>query len=415
MPPLSVGVTLDLHRGPQAGGHVKCWERFAAAALEVPEALDLTVYTLGEAEAVEDFGPSVRFHALVPRFGTERLRFLNQGAGETDLAHRHPRAAALMARHDVLHHTHAFALSRTAVAVARKRGIPLTASVHTDLPAFTRHYSRTILRRSAAGRLLLDRFAVDERLAVWQDRRMARLLRPCRKVLVSREADWQRYARVVGAENLSPLRRGIDIRAFGPECRDRGWLEERFGIARDIPVLLFVGRVDESKRVLTLARAVRHLLDAGRRVRVLVLGEGDAAAAVRDLLGEAAVLPGRLHGEDLARAYASGDLFVFPSDTDVFGNVVFEARASGTPAMVEANSRILGRLGDDTSDLAVAGQDPQAWADAIGKLLDDPERLQALGRADAERLRAQAPSWRTVLEEDLLAVWQQVTAEASRS
>jgi glycosyltransferase involved in cell wall biosynthesis len=412
-PPLSVGVTLDLHRGPEAGGHVKCWERFAEAALDIPEALDLTVYVLGKQEAVDALGPNVRFHAVPPVFGTERIPFLKQGAGETDLAGHHARLAELLPRHQLLHHTHAFALSRTAVRVARKRGLPLTASLHTDLERFTRHYAGEILGRNLVGRILLDRFHLDEVFARREARQVARLLAPCRRILISRKEDIARFAPTVEAWRIGYLRRGIDFARFDPAFHDRTWLQERFGIAPETSVLLFVGRLDESKRVLTLARAAKRLREGGRDLAVLVVGEGGARAGVRALLGDAAVMPGQLQGEELSRAYASSDLFVFPSDSEVFGNVVIEARASGLPVLVTNHEGIGARtIGQDGVGLVVPGQDPGDWARAIESVLDDPEGRASMSRRARETVVRDWPSWRQVLEEDLVPVWRAAAAEA---
>ncbi len=414
--PLSVGVTVDLHRGPSAGGHVRCWERFAAAACALPEALDLTVYVLGARETVETLAPNVRLHALPPRLGTERIPFLEQGAGDTDLAGYHPRLAALLPRHDVLHHTHAFALSRTLVRVARRHGIALTASLHTDLERFTRHYTAEILGRSLAGRSLLRRLHLDAVFARREASKVARLLRPCHRVLVSRGEDIDRYAPLVGPARLGRLRRGVDTAGFSPARRDRAWLQRDFAIAPDTPVLLFVGRVDETKRVLTLARAARRLLDAGRRLAVLVVGEGQAQAAVGALLGPAAVLAGQLPEAAVQRAYASADLFVFPSESEVLANVVIEARASGLPVLVAAHDGVSQSLAVPGEDgLVVAGQDPADWAVAIAGLLDDPQRRAAMGARARETVLASWPSWRQVLEEDLLTAWRAAAAEAGEA
>ncbi len=405
--PLSVGVTLDLHRGHEAGGHVKCWERFAEAATELPDRLDLAIYVLGRQETVEALAANVRFHAVRPRFGTERVAFLRQGAGHTDLALFHPRLATLLPQHDVLHHTHAFALSRTAVRVAQRHGLPLTASLHTDLQRFTEHYGQEILGRSRLGRMLLSSFRLDALFARRQARKVGRLLAPCRRVLISRQEDIARFAYAVDPARIGRLRRGIQLDRFSPAFRDRAWLQQNFGIAPEVQVLLFVGRLDESKRVLTLARAAKRLRDTGRPVMVLIAGEGAARAAVHEILGQAAVMPGRLHGDDLSRAYASSDLFVFPSDSEVFGNVVIEARASGLPVLVTDHEGIGARtMGTEGEGLVVPGQDPARWAGAIAGLLDDPQGRAEMGRRARAHVLRHWPSWRQVLEEDLLPAWQ---------
>ena len=83
---LRVGVLVDLPLGPRSGGHVRCWERLAQAALDFPDALDLTVHFIGETSEGRALGETVRYRLLPPVFGTERLSFLSHVPDHTDLA-----------------------------------------------------------------------------------------------------------------------------------------------------------------------------------------------------------------------------------------------------------------------------------------------------------------------------------------
>ncbi|HAZ60706.1 MAG TPA: hypothetical protein DCY89_03935, partial [Gammaproteobacteria bacterium] len=91
-----VAVLVDLPLVPAAGGHVKCWERFAEAAVAAPGELDLTVFFLGERPETRELAPHVRYRLLPARLGTRDLR-LESGAGHTDLAGWHPRLARELA------------------------------------------------------------------------------------------------------------------------------------------------------------------------------------------------------------------------------------------------------------------------------------------------------------------------------
>jgi glycosyltransferase involved in cell wall biosynthesis len=125
--------------------------------------------------------------------------------------------------------------------------------------------------------------------------------------------------------------RGIDPKAFSPSYRSDA-LRARIGVA-DEPLLLFVGRLVREKNVELLAEAAERLERAGHRFRLAFVGEGPMLAELRQRLPRAH-FAGWQHGEDLARWYASADLFVFPSTTETFGNVVLEGFASGLPAIV---------------------------------------------------------------------------------
>ena len=423
---LSVAVLVTLSRGPGAGGHVKCWERFAeAAARRGDGALDLTIYTMDDGGASPDqrteaLADHVRFRALPPVLGTARLPGLKQGAGDTDLAPYHPALARHLRPHDVLHATDTFAFGRTARRVAKRRGHALVASIHTDLPAFTAVYSREIIARLPGtgwlGRRVLDALALPDRLADGARRKVAGLMRACDRVLVSREADRLMAREIVGPDRVAWLRRGIDLSRFHPDHADRTRLRLDYGIPADRPLLLFAGRADDSKRLMTLAHAARLLLDRGHALHVMAVGEGNRRADLLDLLGtEAASAPGALPQADLPRLYASADLFVFPSESEVWPNVVLEARASGLPVVLSARdggARMVRASGLD--GVLVEDAAPEAWAAALAPLLDDEAARALMGRRARAIVEESAPSWDDVLDQDLLPVWRRAAATAGR-
>lgn len=411
--PLSVAVLVTLARGPEAGGHVKCWERFAEAAATLPTSLlDLTVYTINDTELRASLADHVHFHAVPAALGTARLPFLEQGAGHTDLAGHNRRLARHLDTHDVLHTTDTFAFAKTARTLARRRNTALVASIHTDLPAFTAVYSREILARLTGtgwlGRRVLDDLDMPGRLGRDAARTVARFLTDCDRVLVSKESDRVMAQEAVGADRVGWLRRGLDKERFHPRHRDRERLHQDLGIPTDRPLLLFVGRADDSKRLMTLGQAARQLVDAGHDLHVLAVGQGNRRDDLLGLLGSAhATAPGAVPQEELGRIYASADLFVFPSESEVSPNVVLEARASGLPVVLSARdggARFVHEPGRD--GLLVDGPDPAAWAEAITPLLTDAKARQAMGALARAIVEQSVPSWRDVLEEDLLPVWQ---------
>jgi glycosyltransferase involved in cell wall biosynthesis len=421
---MSVAVLITLARGASAGGHVKCWERFAEAAATLsPGVLDLTVYTMAEGkdEVVEPLAGHVRLHAVPPVLGTARFPFLAQGAGHTDLALHHGRLARHLRRHDVLHCTDTFAFSATARRAAARRDAGLTASIHTDLPTFTTVYSREILARWVGsgwlGRRVLNDLDLPGRLGRSAARRVARFVAACDRVLVSREPDRAMAEAELGADRVGWLRRGIDLDRFHPKHRDRTRLRLDLGVPADRPLLLFVGRADDSKRLMTLARAARLLLDRGQAPYVLAVGQGGRRADVMALLGpDHACAPGPLPQAALPVLYASADVFVFPSESEVSPNVVLEARACGLPVVVSARdggARFVRAHGMD--GVLVEDADPAAWAAAIDPLLVDVEARREMGARARAAVEATAPSWRRVLEEDLLPVWRAAAERRERA
>lgn len=412
-PPLKVAVLVTLERGPAAGGHVKSWERIAEVAAKRPDLIELDLHFLGAKRSTEATAPNVRFHTHRPTLGTRALMFLEQGAGHTDLAPFHPGIYAALKGADVVHATDFFSFGKTAIAFARRSGCGLAASVQTDVPRFTLIYAGGIIRRMfgpvIGSWLFVKIWRLPERVARGQQRGIDRRLALCDRILLSKPEDRDRLQQLKEAKSAPSVRlfrRGVDRAKFNPEHRDRARLLERFGIPADRVVLVFAGRVDASKGAPLMAEATKQLLDQGLNVHALVAGEGHERANIATLLGERATLPGNLPQAELAWIYASADVFVFPSMTEVSPNVVLEAKASGLPVVVAADhggGQFVANSGDD--GIVLSAMDGSSWAKAIEPLVVDETRRQEIGRNARAWIEREWPDWSEVLERDLLAAW----------
>lgn len=411
--PIDVAVLVDLVRHPGAGGHVKAWERFADAARSFVGELDLTVYFLGDGITETRLADHVRLRTVPPAFGTARLPWLQNGGGDTDLAAFNPHLARQLLGHDVLHATSAFAFAKTARSIARSLGRPLVSSLHTEAGKFAKVYTGEIIEKlvgqGTISRWLIDGVGLPEISARNLDKARDRILEASDHILVSDPADERRLHASKPGTPISYLRRGIDKSLFSPGKRDRLWLRERHGVPVDKPVLMFAGRVDESKRVLTVAKAARSLIDEGLELHVIIAGQGSEQTTIAAMLGEQVTLTGNVDQDELARLMASADLFVFPSESEIVGNVVIEAKASGLPVIVTAGattSRLVSSPGDD--GLLSAASTVEAYAASIKPLLIDPDRRLKMTRSARLSIEKTWPGWKDVLAEDLLPVWRDV-------
>jgi glycosyltransferase involved in cell wall biosynthesis len=413
---LSVGVVVDLFLEPEAGGHVKCWERLAEAAVG-REDLTLTVYFLGRKREILPVGPNVCYVTRRPLLDTNWFRFLGKMPDHTDLAPFHPSFLKYWRQHHLIHTTDAFfTLANTALRFARVMGRPLVNSIHTDTPGYTRVYTAQAIRElfgeGVVSRFLCDQVQMHERIARHMQARLERYLKRCDWVLGHDADDLCGANGSAGPSRCSVLRRGIDKEAFHPRHADPARLRKTLGIPEDRFILLCVGRVNPGKGVMTLANAARALLDRDVPVHVVFAGDGSQKQEVRDLLGEHVSLPGSVNHRNLPWLYASSDLFVFPSQIEVSPNVVVEAKSCGVPVIVSSSggsARILESSGNH--GVVVTGSDPADWAAAIEALLRDPARRQALAAGARRSIEEHWPSWEDVLEEDLLPVWQRVASE----
>jgi phosphatidylinositol alpha 1,6-mannosyltransferase len=256
--------------------------------------------------------------------------------------------------------------------------VPLVASWHTNLHEFgARRLERLLRFLPESSRSALGRWA--ERAALDQCVRFYRLAR----VLFAPNPELVQLLHQRSQRPTFLMMRGIDTDLFSPARRVRRGKEFVIG---------YVGRLSTEKNVRMLVQ-IEELL-AARAIgdcHFLIVGEGNERPWLRRAMQQAQ-LPGVLRGEDLARAYASMDVFVFPSATDTFGNVVLEAIASGVPAIVTAEG--------GPKFLVVPGQNgriatgAEGFADAIEDLHNHPELLERM-RLNA-RESAQQFSWDAV-------------------
>ncbi|MGP0076148.1 MAG: glycosyltransferase [Bryobacteraceae bacterium] len=264
--------------------------------------------------------------------------------------------------------------------LAHELGVPLVASWHTNLHEFGARRLAQMLR------FLPERACSSA--ASWFE---VKALNRCvwfyglAKLVFAPNAELVQMLAERTGRPAFLMSRGIDTELFSPGRRDRH--DGDF-------VIGYVGRLSPEKNVRLLAAIEQALIRAGMsNYRFLIVGYGSEHAWLSSVM-ERATLPGVLRGEDLARAYASMDAFVFPSATDTFGNVVLEAMASGVPAIVtrEGGPKYLIDPGEN-GQLASSAEEFARW---ILQWSRDPERLPEMrvrARQSAERY-----SWDAVWE-----------------
>src|SRR5437588_12194158 len=171
--------------------------------------------------------------------------------------------------------------------------------------------------------------------------------------------------------------RGLDTQLFHPTRRDPVFFE-KFGGENGQTRLLYVGRISREKDLDLLAEAYRRLRDEGLSIQLFVVGHGPYARELSESLPEA-LFTGYLTGGELAAAYASADIFVFPSTTDTFGNVIIEAQASGVPVIVSDSGGPKELVEDNRNGLITKSHDVEDLTRAIRELVADPDRRKRMG------------------------------------
>jgi glycosyltransferase involved in cell wall biosynthesis len=181
---------------------------------------------------------------------------------------------------------------------------------------------------------------------------------------------------------LKILPRGLDTELFHPARRDPAFFE-KFGASNGEVRLLYVGRISREKDLDLLADAYRRLRKDGLPVQLFVVGHGPYSEALAKTLPEA-FFTGYLKGKELAAAYASADIFVFPSTTDTFGNVILEAQASGLPVVVSDSGGPKELVADKGNGLITRSHDVEHFTRAIGTLVTNRALRERMAKSARE-------------------------------
>ncbi len=197
--------------------------------------------------------------------------------------------------------------------------------------------------------------------------------------------------------NLAVWARGVDTDLFNPARHSEGW-RRQMGFAPDDVVVAFVGRLVWEKGLDVFADVVESLQKRGVPHRSLVVGDGPARADLEARLGQT-VFTGHLSGTDLATAHASSDVFVFPSETETFGNVTLEAMASGVPTVCADATGSASLVENGETGFLVPPRNAPAFAAATEALVLDADLRRQMGRAALERARGFA--WSQILRQML--------------
>ena len=248
---------------------------------------------------------------------------------------------------------------------ARKRRIPIAGSYHTSFDRYLRYY-----RLGFMGGPL------------WQWMRW--FYNRCDVVLPPSTATRDELQKR-GFRNVQLWSRGIDCEAFSPAHRDIEF-RRRHGVDDDVPLLLMVSRLVKEKDLAELVDLDGLLRARGLEFRLAIVGEGPYEEELRRRLPDA-LFDGYLPVPDLARWYASADVFVFPSTTETFGNVVQEAMASGLATVAAASGGPVGIIEDGETGFLVRPNDPADMALTVAAAIQDPDlrrRVAHNGRAYAE-------------------------------
>lgn len=277
-------------------------------------------------------------------------------------------------RPDLVHVATEGPLGLAALRAARRLGIPVTSSFHTNFHIYAEHYGFGVLHR-----------ALLAYLRAFHNRTLTTMV-PA--------PDIQASLAQSGFQRLSRLARGVDTNLFTPRRRDDG-LRAQWGLGPDDVAMAVVGRVAPEKNIDLAIRASQRVREQVPSARLVVVGDGPAAPVLRRRHPDV-IFAGTRRGVDLAAHYASADMLMFPSQTDTFGNVVLEAMASGIPVVSYACAAAGLHIRSGQNGMTARCYDSDDFIDAATKVACLGDRRRAMGAA--ARKTAAALDWENIVD-----------------
>lgn len=276
-------------------------------------------------------------------------------------------------RPDVVHIATEGPLGYSALKTARALGLPVSSSFHTNFQQYGGHYGLRFGRGLAL------------RYLRWFHNRAACTLVPTEEM----RARLARYR----FERLGVLSRGVDARLFSPAKRSET-LRKTWNVAADDPVAIHVGRLAAEKNIGLAVETYQAIRAINPRTRFVLVGDGPLREAL-EAAHPGIIFAGTRRGEDLAAHYASADLFLFPSVTETFGNVVTEALASGLVVAGFDYAALRQHVRNGVNGFSVKLGDRAAFVEQGCAAIRQRAAWPAI--RDAARATAQTISWEAIV------------------
>ncbi|WP_417529814.1 glycosyltransferase family 4 protein [Marinobacter lipolyticus] len=276
-------------------------------------------------------------------------------------------------------------LGVAAVTAARRLGIPVSSGFHTNFHSYSQYYGAGFLEK------LLCTYGR------WFHNRTAITLVPTRKM--------QRTVADMGITPTGLWSRGVDCHRFSPHKRDEA-LRQQWGLKDSDRGVLYVGRLASEKNLQMAVACFERIRGLHPQTRFILVGDGPLRKQLEERHPEY-IFCGTRRGEDLARHYASGDIFLFPSKTDTFGNVVTEAMASGLGVVAFDDAAANEHIRQEDNGMKASLTDDEGFVDNALRLADQPtllNRIRAQARLDALEL-----NWTSQIEQFEQLVFNQPT------
>ena len=404
---IKVAVLVDLFLKKSAGGHVKYWQRISESLSLLVTDCHLTIFFLGLKNEKKIINDNVNFITLKPVLSSKILKPIGIDADATDLSPINLRLFFVLKKFHIIHTTDQFfCMSRTAKLVAKIFNIPITTSIHTDTPPYTRYYVEKVLKKISIFKL--NNFLIETlKLPKLFEKKMLRKLYNHVKFSKAAMVADQIYSpknliNETKNKNITKLNRGINNKIFNSKKIKQN-IFKKYNIPSEDKVIFFSGRIHELKGAVLLASIHKSLVNKGIKLTTLMAGENIHGDSCRAIAPKKLKLLGYLNQIELAELYKGCDLFVFPSNFEIGPNVVLEAKACCAACVVSPNGGGKRIYYPGNDGIIINNWNLKLWADTIEELLTDNTKIKKIKKF--LEINNKVDSWREIFTKEIQPHW----------
>ena len=402
---MKIAVLVDLELTEKSGGHVKYWLRISESIKKYKLPFTITIFFLGGKKKNIRVSKNIDYKIRKPILSSIWLKKIGVDADITDLFPLNPFLLFELRKYNLIHTTDQFfSMSKTSMIAAKIWSIPITTSIHTDTPPYTKYYVEKILKKYFSI-FSLDRFEIPD---FFEKKMLKKVYSYICKVNHAMVADKIYSPEVLkdktNNSNITRLNRGIDKKIFNIKNENKTWVYRKYNIPKNHKIIFFSGRIHELKGAVLLAKITKKLNELGCPVTTLMAGDSIHGEECVRVSPKNLYLVGYLNPSEIARLYRLCDLFIFPSQFEIGPNVVLEAKACGAICIVSptGGGKRIYKPGFD--GIIINKYDAKYWANIIKDIMLDKKKLSMMKKFISKQ---QSESWSDIFNRDISPYWMQ--------
>ena len=412
---MNVAVLVDLELNKDAGGHVKYWQRIGESFEQSVSGLKITIFFLGKKNETILQTKNLTFEIQKPILSSSILKSIGIDADNTDLFPFNPKIFLKLRKFDLIHTTDQFfSMAKTAKIASNFWKIPLTTSIHTDTPPYTKYYIEQIINKFFSKVKIIHSFLIKKlKIQDFFERRMFRKLEKylstTRHAMVADQIySPQRLIKRTGNLNITKLNRGINKQIFKIKNKNKSKIFKKYNIPYKDKLLFFVGRIHELKGAVLLANVHRELNKKNNSVTTLMVGQDIHGKICLKASNGKLILLGYLDQKQISDLYNVCDLFVFPSKFEIGPNVVIEAKACGAICVVHSSGggKRISKPGLD--GIVIDNYLISFWVKVIDELLNNKKKINSMKKFISKQ---HVISWGEVFINDIFIHWKKIISK----